>query len=148
MRFFNLESRKALIMKQIFFYAAIAFVMASCSKDSLSLNPVTDGIADDQAFISVIVMSEHSATEDGGCVSNESSLAGVEGAWVYVSLLADEGSGSGFVTQEATTDKFGRVIFGELPEGKFHVEVVSRVGNHDRIVTTSAGKMTKLYIAL
>ena len=132
-------------MKNLLLTISVALVCVACSEDSIINSQDLPVIDEDQAHISVHVVVEDPEAKNGGCIKG-TYVHNVEGAEVSVYYLDEERPISANTILMRSTDKDGIVKFEDLPKGNFKVSVVSSFGTEQHKLTTSLGKLTKVYI--
>lgn len=133
-------------MKQLLLAVSSILAFTACSEDSISISPDFQGIDEDQAHISVYVAVEDLEANNGGCVDRTTYVHDLKDAEVSVFYLDEERPISADAILVGSTDRDGMVVFVNLPQGNFNIKVVSSFGTEQQKITTSLGKLTKVYV--
>lgn len=131
-------------MKHILLSISVAFACFACTEDSISINPDTQSVDLDKAYISVHVVAEDLAADNGGCVEQGAYIKPVENAEVSLFYLDVERPFSSAANLIVRTDKHGRAAFEDLPHGNYEIKVKSEYGSGTQKFRTLQGEVTKV----
>ena len=132
-------------MKQFVLLISVLCAFTACDEDQLSIAPDTLAIGEDQTYISVHVVVEDLAANNGGCAEG-TYVHNVQDAEVSVFTQDDERFISPDALLVAYTDKNGDVSFKDLPEGRYLVKVESEFGHEKQSAKVAVGKGTKIFV--
>jgi len=132
-------------MKHLLLAVSAAFAFTACSEENISISPDLQSVGQDEAHIFVYVAVEDLAANNGGCAEG-TYVHEIEGAEVFIYYLDEERPISADAILAGLTDKKGMIVFDDLPQGNFKVEVITKFGTEHQEAKTKLGKLTKIFV--